>query len=288
MFIQWRSSKSLLFYSNWVNKRFLILVIKNLCQIFMWNTVRLFQNLVELAHGMFCLLKHSELIWQECLKILLLIWERMFIKWCLIKKNDIWHTLSGLAVVATRIWIVFRVDILQCPNGGRNTSKHPTMLLFLLIWYLVVIQSHQHSITRMTKKGITIFFASGGVRGLAETPLFVHIYTGGCWIYSQSAISETPSLTYYLLYTRIQHHICLCEVLSTPHSHLYTFWILPTLVPCWVCPAHSRIVKKDSKKNLKKHKLWWWRRQGVGGLSPHIAENGKAEWYMTTEKRGAR
>ena len=42
------------------------------------------------------------------------------------------------------------------------------------------------------------------VRGLTETPLFVHIYTGGCRIYSQSAISETPSLTYYLLYTRIQ------------------------------------------------------------------------------------
>jgi len=42
------------------------------------------------------------------------------------------------------------------------------------------------------------------VRGLAETPLFVHTYTGGCQIYSQLAISETPSLTHYLLYTRIQ------------------------------------------------------------------------------------
>ena len=42
------------------------------------------------------------------------------------------------------------------------------------------------------------------VRGLAETPLFVHVYTGGCQIYSQSAISKTPSLTYYLLYMRIQ------------------------------------------------------------------------------------
>ena len=41
------------------------------------------------------------------------------------------------------------------------------------------------------------------VRGLAETPLFVHIYTWGCRIYSQSAISETPSLTHCLLYTRI-------------------------------------------------------------------------------------
>jgi len=41
------------------------------------------------------------------------------------------------------------------------------------------------------------------VRGLAETPLFVHIYTGGCQIYSQSAISETPSLIHYLLYMRI-------------------------------------------------------------------------------------
>jgi len=39
------------------------------------------------------------------------------------------------------------------------------------------------------------------VRGLIETPLFIHVYTGGCWIYSQSAISETPSLTYYLQYT---------------------------------------------------------------------------------------
>ena len=60
------------------------------------------------------------------------------------------------------------------------------------------------------------------VRGLAETPLFVHIYTRGCWIYSQSAISKTPSLTYYLLYMRIQQHrIRSCEVLCTPHSHLY-------------------------------------------------------------------
>ena len=42
------------------------------------------------------------------------------------------------------------------------------------------------------------------VRGLAETPLFVHVYTGGCWIYSQSAISKTPSLIHYLLYMRIQ------------------------------------------------------------------------------------
>jgi len=33
--------------------------------------------------------------------------------------------------------------------------------------------------------------------------LFVHVYTGGFQIYSQSAISKTPSLTYYLLYTRI-------------------------------------------------------------------------------------
>jgi len=64
------------------------------------------------------------------------------------------------------------------------------------------------------------------VRGLAETPLFVHIYTGGCQIYSQSAISETPSLTYYLLYMRIQRHcIHSCEVLSTPHSHLYSHFL---------------------------------------------------------------
>jgi len=41
------------------------------------------------------------------------------------------------------------------------------------------------------------------VRGLVETPLFVHVHTGGCRIYSQSAISETPSLIYYLLYMRI-------------------------------------------------------------------------------------
>ena len=41
------------------------------------------------------------------------------------------------------------------------------------------------------------------VRGLIETPLFVHVYTRGCQIYSQLAISETPSLIYYLLYTRI-------------------------------------------------------------------------------------
>jgi hypothetical protein len=97
---------------------------------------------------------------------------------------------------------VFSVDILQCPNGGRNTSKHllfylqtVTMLLFLLIWYLIVIQSHQHkdehlrvhhveeskqlnwqvhfSITRMTKKGIIIFFASGGEKMLAVNLLFL-------------------------------------------------------------------------------------------------------------------
>jgi len=43
------------------------------------------------------------------------------------------------------------------------------------------------------------------VRGLVETPLFIHVYTGCCWIYSQSAISETPSLTYYLQYT--EYHI---------------------------------------------------------------------------------
>ena len=41
------------------------------------------------------------------------------------------------------------------------------------------------------------------VRGLVKTPLFIHVYTRGCQIYSQSAISKTPSLTYYLQYTRI-------------------------------------------------------------------------------------
>jgi len=41
------------------------------------------------------------------------------------------------------------------------------------------------------------------VRGLIKTPLFIHVYTGGCRIYSQSAISKTPSLTYYLQYMRI-------------------------------------------------------------------------------------
>jgi len=41
------------------------------------------------------------------------------------------------------------------------------------------------------------------VRGLVKTPLFIHVYTRGCQIYSQSAISKTPSLTYYLLYMRI-------------------------------------------------------------------------------------
>jgi len=82
------------------------------------------------------------------------------------------------------------------------------------------------------------------VRGLTETPLFVHIYTGGCWIYSQSDISETPSLTYYLLYMRIQrHHIHLCEVLSTPHSHLYMvchFFIvvIPILLSSCCTPPH--------------------------------------------------
>jgi hypothetical protein len=69
------------------------------------------------------------------------------------------------------------------------------MLLFLLIWYLIVTQSHQHknehlrvqhveeskqlnwqvhfSITRMTKKGITIFFASDGKKMLAVNLLFL-------------------------------------------------------------------------------------------------------------------
>jgi len=42
-----------------------------------------------------------------------------------------------------------------------------------------------------------------GVRGLIKTPLFIHVYTRGCCIYSQLAISKTPSLTYYLQYTRI-------------------------------------------------------------------------------------
>ena len=60
-------------------------------------------------------------------------------------------------------------------------------------------------------------------RGLMETPLFIHVYTRGCWIYSLLAISETPSLTYHLLYMRIpQYRIHSCEVLSTPHSHLYS------------------------------------------------------------------
>jgi len=61
------------------------------------------------------------------------------------------------------------------------------------------------------------------VRGLVKTPLFIHVYTRGCQIYSQLAISETPSLTYYLQYTRIPccRHIHSCEVLSTPHSHSY-------------------------------------------------------------------
>jgi len=83
-----------------------------------------------------------------------------------------------------------------------STSKHllfylqiMAMLLFLLIWYLIVIQSHQHknehlklqcvkeskqlnwqvhfSITRMTKKGITIFFTSGGENMLAVNSLFL-------------------------------------------------------------------------------------------------------------------
>jgi len=76
------------------------------------------------------------------------------------------------------------------------------------------------------------------VRGLTETPLFVHIYTGGCRIYSQSAISKTPSLTHYLLYTRIPWYcICLCEVLSTTHSHLYTF--LNTTYSCAVLGLSS-------------------------------------------------
>ena len=35
-------------------------------------------------------------------------------------------------------------------------------------------------------------YQNAGVRGLTETPLFVHVYTRGCWIYSQLAISENP------------------------------------------------------------------------------------------------
>jgi len=83
------------------------------------------------------------------------------------------------------------------------------------------------------------------VRGLVETPLFIHVYTGGCRIYSQSAISKAPSLTYYLQYMRIPcHHIHLCEVLSTLHSHSYTFLNTTYSHAMLGLSSTSRIVKK--------------------------------------------
>ena len=41
------------------------------------------------------------------------------------------------------------------------------------------------------------------VRGLVKPLVYTCLYQGLPDIYSQSAISETPSLTYYLQYTRI-------------------------------------------------------------------------------------
>ena len=91
---------------------------------------------------------------------------------------------------------------------------------------------------------------SNSVRGLIETPLFIHVYTGGCWIYSQSAISKTPSLTYYLQYMRIPRHcICSCEVLSTPHSHSYTFLNITYSHAVLDLSSTSRIVSEESYKH---------------------------------------
>jgi len=60
-------------------------------------------------------------------------------------------------------------------------------------------------------------------KGAHRDPLVYTCLYRGCQIYSQSAISKTTSLTYYLQYTRILRH-CIhpCEVLSTPNSHSYT------------------------------------------------------------------
>ena len=49
-----------------------------------------------------------------------------------------------------------------------------------------------------------------GVRGLAETHLFVHVYTRGCWIYSQLAISENPK----------------SYILPTVHENTMTLYLL--------------------------------------------------------------
>jgi len=82
-----------------------------------------------------------------------------------------------------------------------------------------------------------IMYLSWFVRGLIKTPLFIHIYTGGCQIYSQSAISKTPSLIYYLLYMNTTSLYLLVWGIKHPYSQPYTFWISLILVPCWVCPA---------------------------------------------------
>ena len=61
---------------------------------------------------------------------------------------------------------------------------------------------------------------------------------GVAWGFVGRAAAETPSLTYYLLYMRIQCHcIHSCEVLSTPHSHIYNF--LNTTYSCAVLGLSS-------------------------------------------------
>jgi len=98
---------------------------------------------------------------------------------------------------------------------------------------------------------LTKMMSRNSVRGLIKTPLFIHVYTRSCQIYSQSAISETPSLTYYLQYTRIPCHcIHSCEVLSTPHSHSYTFFNTTYSHAMLGLSSTSRIVKKILKRIL--------------------------------------
>ena len=136
------------------------------------------------------------------------------------------------------IW-EFPLQRLWETHGGDThqvSSKHPCQCHVTDTWCPPPMQN----IDLMTTLPIPASWATayGVVRGLTETPLFVHTYTRGCWIYSQSAISKTPSLTHYLLYIRIpQYHICSCEVLSTPHSHLYIF--LNTTYSCAVLGLSS-------------------------------------------------
>jgi len=95
-----------------------------------------------------------------CMLLHLASWEKWKIKYCSVWKG--W--LGDQAHIMKGIW---------CGQWGCNCPR----VIVSSSWIVTVRNYSDNKIP---------------VRGLAETPLFVHVYTGGCQIYSQSAISENP------------------------------------------------------------------------------------------------